>query len=279
MHRALFFVVVLAACNNSAPPPADVKPPAPAKPAASPSGAASASAGPATRAPVATDTFTTPAGELTVTPIHHATLVLRIGGKAIYVDPVSADASYEGLPKADYVFVTDVHSDHMDPAGLAKVKKDGTVVVAPPAVNEKMPASVVMKNGDTHDFGFFSVEAVPMYNLTRGPSAGKLFHDKGRGDGFVFVFGKAGAAATRVYVSGDTECTPEMKALKSIDIAFVCMNLPYTMPPAEAAECVNAFKPKVVFPFHHRGSNVDDFATAVKPGSGIEVRKRDWYSP
>jgi L-ascorbate metabolism protein UlaG (beta-lactamase superfamily) len=242
---------------------------------------------PPAKPPVVTDTFITPAGELTVTPIHHATLLLRVAGKAIYLDPVSADASYEGLPKADYVFVTDIHPDHMDPAGLEKVKKADTVVVAPPAVNEKMPAGIVMKNGDTHDFGLFKVDAVPMYNLKRGPSEGKLFHDKGRGDGFVFTFGKAGAkpdakadagaAASRFYVSGDTECIPEMKALKTIDVAFVCMNLPYTMPPSEAAECVNAFKPKVVFPFHYKGSNLEEFSSAIKTGNGVEVRKREWY--
>jgi L-ascorbate metabolism protein UlaG (beta-lactamase superfamily) len=274
LRRISLLVLVLAGCNNST-PAGDAKPVA--SPAATPSSASAptpvADATPPRAARAVTDTFTTPAGELTVTPIHHATLLLRVADKAIYLDPVAADASYEGLPKADYVFVTDIHGDHMDPAGLAKVKKDDTVVVAPPAVNEKMPAGVVMKNGDTHDFGAFQVEAVPMYNLTRGPGAGKLFHDKGRGNGYVFTFGKA----TRLYVSGDTECTPEMKALKNIDVAFVCMNLPYTMPPSEAAACVNAFKPKVLFPFHDKGTNLDELAAAIKPESRVEVRKRDWY--
>jgi L-ascorbate metabolism protein UlaG (beta-lactamase superfamily) len=274
-------LLLLAACNNAMPPaPApSVTPPA-SDAAATPSASAVvADAAPPKAPPTVTDTFTTPAGELTVTPIHHATMLLRLGDKAIYIDPAAADASYEGLPKADFVFVTDIHPDHMDPAGLAKVQKADTVLVGPPAVNEKMPMKIVMKNGDTHDFGAFKVEAVPMYNLTRGPEAGKLFHDKGRGDGFVFTFvGKAGATtASRLYVSGDTECTPEMKALKNIDVAFVCMNLPYTMPPAEAATCINAFKPKVVFPFHYKGSNLDELSAAIKPGSGIDVRKREWY--
>jgi L-ascorbate metabolism protein UlaG (beta-lactamase superfamily) len=111
-----------------------------------------------------------------------------------------------------------------------------------------------------------------MYNLQRGPSPGKFFHDKGRGDGFVFTFGDK-----RVYVSGDTECIPEMKALKKIDVAFVCMNLPYTMPPSEAAECVKAFAPKVVFPYHHRGSNLDEFTKPLSSTPAIDVRVRDWY--
>jgi L-ascorbate metabolism protein UlaG (beta-lactamase superfamily) len=290
-------LLVLAACNNTTPSgdkPATTTtttatPPiaASAAPSASASSASAAADAAPPKAPTATDTFATPAGELTVTPIHHATLLLRVGGKAIYLDPVAEGASYEGLPKADYVLITDIHPDHMDQAGLDKVKKDDTVIVAPPAVNEKMPAKYVMKNGDTHDFDGFKVEAVPMYNLTRGPSAGKLYHDKGRGNGYVLTFGKAGAkatgdsggasAATRFYISGDTECTPEMKALKAIDVAFVCMNLPYTMPPAEAATCVNAFKPKVLFPFHYKGSNLDELNTAIKPGGGTEVRKREWY--
>ncbi|MDB4943574.1 MAG: Metal-dependent hydrolase [Labilithrix sp.] len=211
-------------------------------------------------------------GDLTVTPIHHATTLFRIGGKAIYVDPVEEGASYDGLPKADYVLVTDIHGDHMDPKGLAKVKKDDTVVIAPPAVNDQMPAGTVLKNGESHDFTLFKVEAVPMYNLTRGPEKGKLFHDKGRGNGYVLTFGK-----TRVYVSGDTECTPEMKALKNIDVAFVCMNLPYTMAPAEAAACVNAFRPKVLIPYHYRDSKLDELSSAIKPESKVDLRKREYY--
>jgi L-ascorbate metabolism protein UlaG (beta-lactamase superfamily) len=159
----------------------------------------------------------------------------------------------------------------MDPGMLDKVKKPSTVVVASVGVTDKIPAVTVMSNGDKKSFGDFEVEAVPMYNMVRGPAAGKLYHDKGQGDGFVFTFGDR-----RVYVSGDTECTPEMKALANIDVAFVCMNLPYTMPPKEAAECVNAFKPKVVYPYHYRGSNLDEFKSAVT-APGVEVRVRNWY--
>ena len=240
------------------------------------------------------DSYLTKDGALVVTPIHHATLLLQHAGKNIYLDPVAADASYAGLPKADYVFITDIHPDHMDPAGLAKVRQDSTIVVAPSAVNAKMPANVVLDNGAAHDFGTFKVETVPMYNLKRGPDAGKLYHDKGRGDGYVFTFGVSGDAGTgarktgsdggggalvsRVYVSGDTECTPEMKALKNIDIAFVCMNLPYTMPPDEAAACVNTFKPRIVYPFHYKGSDLKTFSDDVKPGNGVEVKLRDWYA-
>ena len=111
-----------------------------------------------------------------------------------------------------------------------------------------------------------------MYNLTRGPSAGQLYHDKGRGNGYVLTI-----ADKRIYIAGDTECTPEMKALRGIDVAFVPMNLPYTMPPSEAAPCVRAFAPKIVYPYHYRGSDPGELARALADEKGIEVRLRNWY--
>ena len=247
--------------------------PAPGATPAAPSTAASAAPSPVSAveaAPRANDKVHTAKGDLTVTPLKHASLVFAFAGHTIYVDP-AMDAPIDALPKADYVFITHAHPDHMDPGMLDKVKKPSTVVVASVGVTDKIPAVTVMPNGDKKSFGDFEVEAVPMYNMVRGPAAGKLYHDKGQGDGFVFTFGD-----TRVYVSGDTECTPEMKALANIDVAFVCMNLPYTMPPKEAAECVNAFKPKVVYPYHYRGSNLDEFKSAVT-APGVEVRVRNWY--
>jgi L-ascorbate metabolism protein UlaG (beta-lactamase superfamily) len=115
------------------------------------------------------------------------------------------------------------------------------------------------------------IEAVPMYNLQRGPAPGKLFHDKGRGNGYILTLGER-----RLYFSGDTENVPELRALRNIDVAFVCMNLPYTMPPGEAAELVKAMKPRIVYPYHYRGSNLQEFADALK-GEKIEVRIRNWY--
>ena len=110
-----------------------------------------------------------------------------------------------------------------------------------------------------------------MYNLQRGPSAGQLFHTKGRGNGYVVTLG-----GKRLYFAGDTECTPEMKALKNIDVAFIPMNLPFTMPPAEAAECAKTFVPKVAIPYHYQGQNPQEFQAALK-GSGVEVRLLKWY--
>ena len=115
------------------------------------------------------------------------------------------------------------------------------------------------------------IEAIPAYNIKRGPAPGKLFHDKRRGNGYVLTYG-----GKRFYFSGDTEGVPEMRALKNIDVAFVCMNLPYTMPPEEAADAVKAFHPKIVIPYHYRGSDLTVFQKALE-GTGIEVRLLEWY--
>jgi len=222
-------------------------------------------------AAVAPDKIPASGGDITIQPINHATLQVTHGGRVIDVDPVS-QANFGSLPAPDIILITDIHPDHLDPAAVAKLKKAGTKIVAPAAAASKLEGAVVMKNGETKDVDGVSIEAVPMYNLQRGPSPGQLFHDKGRGNGYVVTLG-----GKRIYVAGDTECVPEMKALKNIDVAFVPMNLPYTMPPSEAAECVKAFKPKIVYPYHYRGSNLDEFATALKD-SGVEVRIRDWYA-
>jgi L-ascorbate metabolism protein UlaG (beta-lactamase superfamily) len=167
--------------------------------------------------------------------------------------------------------------DHLDPAGIELIRQDSTIFVAPPAVAEKLAPAVksitVLENGDKKTLGVVGIEAIPMYNLVRGATKTERYHDKGRGDGYVLTVGE-----TRAYLSGDTECPPEMKALKNIDVAFVCMNLPYTMPPAEAAVCVNAFRPKVVYPYHYRGSDPVEFQKAIT-GKDVEVRIRDWYAP
>jgi L-ascorbate metabolism protein UlaG (beta-lactamase superfamily) len=217
----------------------------------------------------ASENFSTSAGTLQLTPIQHASLMIQAGGKVLYVDP--AQGKYDGLPQADYILLTDIHGDHLAPALLNKLKKADTVIVAPQAVAAQVSGAKVLGNGEKTTVGPFAVEAVPMYNLTRGPSAGQLYHDKGRGNGYVVTYG-----GKRFYFSGDTEAIPEMKALKNIDVAFVCMNLPYTMTPQEAAEGVRAFHPAIVYPYHYMGSDLNAFAKALE-GSGIEVRNRNWY--
>jgi L-ascorbate metabolism protein UlaG (beta-lactamase superfamily) len=219
----------------------------------------------------AVDTVAASGGDISIVPINHATLQLRHGTNVIDVDPVG-DANFDGLPSPDIILVTDIHGDHLDPAMVDKLKTTKTTVVAPKAAAAKLDGAMVMANGQTKTVNGVRIEAVPMYNLTRGPSAGKLFHDKGRGNGYILTLGDK-----RIYIAGDTECTPEMKALTNIDVAFLPMNLPYTMPPSEAAECVKAFKPKIVYPYHYRGQNLEEFASALK-GTPVDVRIRDWYS-
>jgi L-ascorbate metabolism protein UlaG (beta-lactamase superfamily) len=212
--------------------------------------------------------FTTTAGKLLLTPIQHASLMIQAGGKVMYIDP--AQGKYDGLPRADYILITDIHGDHMAPAVVDKLKTPGTVILAPKAVAQTVPGCTVISNGETRTLGDFTVEALPMYNLK--PAAnGTVMHEKGRGNGYVLTYG-----GKRFYFSGDTEGTPEMRALRNIDVAFVCMNLPYTMSPEAAAEAVRAFHPAIVYPYHYSNSDLTVFAKALA-GSGIDVRIRDWY--
>jgi L-ascorbate metabolism protein UlaG (beta-lactamase superfamily) len=225
---------------------------------------------------LAQDTLPTEKGDLTVIPIQHATFVMKWGGKTIFVDPTGGGDALKGHGKPDLILVTDIHGDHHDPKTLSAVRAAESMLVVPAAVSEKMGAdkgnAQVLANGEKAKCGDIGIEAVPMYNLT--PDR-KNFHPKGRGNGYVLTIG-----GKRVYISGDTEDIPEMRALKNIDAAFVCMNLPYTMDVEHAAEAVLAFKPKIVYPYHYRGkemSDVDKFKSLVSRDRAIEVRLLKWY--
>jgi L-ascorbate metabolism protein UlaG (beta-lactamase superfamily) len=159
----------------------------------------------------------------------------------------------------------------MDPDSIAAVNQPSTEILAPAAVVETVKTAKPIANGESKSWQGWTIDAIPAYNLSRGPAPGKLFHDKGRGNGYVLTYG-----GVRFYFSGDTEGVPEMRALKNIDVAFVCMNLPYTMPPDEAADAVKAFHPKVVIPYHYRGSDLSVFQKKLE-GTGIEVRLLEWY--
>jgi L-ascorbate metabolism protein UlaG (beta-lactamase superfamily) len=214
--------------------------------------------------------FSTSAGDVKITPLYHASTLIEAGGKVIYIDPAKP-AKLSGLPKADLILITDIHQDHMDPGSIAEISKPGTEILAPSAVVKTVTTAKSIANGETKTWEQWSIEAIPMYNLKRGPAPGKLYHDKGRGNGYVLTFG-----GKRFYFSGDTEGVPEMRALKNIDVAFVCMNLPYTMPPEEAADAVKAFHPKVVIPYHYHGSDLSVFQKGLE-GTGIEVKLLEWY--
>ncbi|MEO6330440.1 MAG: MBL fold metallo-hydrolase [Ginsengibacter sp.] len=215
-------------------------------------------------------------GELTIQPITHATLVLSYHNKNIYIDPTGGADAFKGIAAPDMIFITDIHGDHFDPKTIEAINTSKAVLVVPQAVADKWPVTmkkekvVILNNGDKTKQEGLSIEAIPMYNLPEAPDA---MHTKGRGNGYVLTIGD-----TNIYISGDTEDIPEMRALKNIDIAFVCMNLPYTMDINQAAQGVLAFKPKVVYPYHYRGQDVNTFKTLVNAGDkNIEVRLKNWY--
>ncbi len=216
-------------------------------------------------------------GELTIRPINHATLVLTYQKKNIFIDPTGGADAFKGLQMPDVILITDIHGDHFDIKTIEAIHTTKTVFIVPQAVAEKLPASIgrqkliILKNGDTTRLAGITISAVPMYNLPGSENAN--YHIKGRGNGYILKIG-----GKNIYVSGDTADTPEMKALKNIDIAFVCMNLPYTMDVNAAAQGVLAFKPKVVYPYHYRGQDVNAFKRLVNAGDkNIEVRLRNWY--
>ena len=196
--------------------------------------------------------------------------MLQAAGKNVYIDP-ARPSNFTGLPKADLILITHAHGDHMDPTSIAKLSKPSTEIFAPAAVAKTVTNAHVITNGKSATWGAWKIEAVPMYNLKRGPAPGKLYHPKGWGNGYVLTYG-----GKRFYFSGDTANIPEMRALKNIDVAFICMNLPYTMTPEEAAAAVKAFHPRIAIPYHYRGSDPEIFKKDLA-GTGIEVRLLNWY--
>ncbi len=225
------------------------------------------------------DLIKTNKGELQVQPIQHGTLVLIWEGKTIYVDPTGGAEAFAGLPKPDLVLITDIHGDHLDVKTLDALQAETAAMVVPQAVADKLPTqhkshTKILGNGESTTALGIPVTAVPMYNL---PESLDAMHTKGRGNGYVLRFGNK-----NVYISGDTEGVPEVRGLKNIDVAFLSMNLPYTMDVAQAASTTLDFKPKVIYPYHYRGkdglSDVQAFKEMVnKKNKNIEVRLKEWY--
>jgi len=214
-----------------------------------------------------------------VTPISHATAVLEWENYTLYIDPVGGLDAFKGHKDPDLILITDIHGDHFSLKTLEELNTKKAKIVVPQAVADKIPENFtpqidVLHNGDTKERFGILIEAIPMYNLRE---EALKFHTKGRGNGYVLNFNEE-----RVYFSGDTEDIPEMRALKNIDKAFVCMNLPYTMTEKRAADAVLAFQPKQVYPYHYRGnpnvSDVASFKAMVYAGNpDLEVIQLDWY--
>ncbi|MEH6680028.1 MAG: MBL fold metallo-hydrolase [Sediminicola sp.] len=217
--------------------------------------------------------------DIEVIPIEHASAILQWGKNTVYIDPVGGAGAFAGQNAPNIILITDIHGDHFSLETLQELNTANSTIVVPQAVADEFPEDstfdlVILDNGETKEFGEIGVEAIPMYNLREEATQ---FHTKGRGNGYVLTMGEK-----KVYFSGDTEDIPEMRQLENIDMAFVCMNLPYTMTVESAADAVLEFAPKQVYPYHYRGkpevSDVANFKTMVNTGNPeIEVVQLDWY--
>jgi len=222
-----------------------------------------------------TDKIRTKNGFIAIHPIHHATLALGYADKTIYVDPTGGTDVFAKLNKPDIILITDIHPDHFDVETLKELDTKNTLFIIPKAVAKRMPNRfskqlLVLANGETTSQANVKIHAIPMYNLPKKPDA---YHPKGRGNGYVLTIDEK-----RIYIAGDTEDIPEMRSLQDIDVAFIPMNLPYTMNVEQAADAVLAFKPTIVYPYHYSGSDIQKFKCLVNEDNpNIEVRLRNWY--
>jgi L-ascorbate metabolism protein UlaG (beta-lactamase superfamily) len=215
------------------------------------------------------DVVKTSGGPLTITFIGHATLMFSFGGKTIHIDPWGKLADYAKLPKADIVLITHDHFDHLDRDALQKTRNGKTAVIMTEDCRKQGVKGTVMKNGDNRTIAGIKIEAVAAYNIVNKRPDGQPYHPKGAGNGYVIAF-----ADKRVYVAGDTENTPEMKKLTGIDVAFLPMNLPYTMTPEMVADAALAFRPKILYPYHFGDTDTAKLVELLKGNPTIEVRVR-----
>lgn len=215
------------------------------------------------------DTIKTSQGDLVISFLGHGSLMMTYVGKIIHIDPVSSEADYAKLPKADIIFITHEHYDHLDLKAVNSIKTAGTKIVGTSEVASQIPGIVVMKNGNLQTVDGLQIEAVPAYNIVNMHVPGKPFHPKGVGNGYIVTFGDK-----RLYIAGDTENTAEMKKLRNIDIAFLPMNLPYTMTPEMVADAAKVFKPKILYPYHYGETDTAKLVTLLKDEKGVEVRIR-----
>jgi L-ascorbate metabolism protein UlaG (beta-lactamase superfamily) len=215
------------------------------------------------------DVIPTAKGDLEITFLGHGSLMMAFGGETIHIDPYGDVADYGSLPKADIVLVTHDHFDHLDLNALKAILKPDTAIVASKSCAAKLPVAIIMANGEKRLVLGLEVESVPAYNIAHKRPDGNPFHPKGEGNGYVLTF-----SDKRVYIAGDTENTSEMKALKAIDVAFLPMNLPYTMTPEQVADAAKAFQPKILYPYHFGDTDTSKLVKLLHGEKDIEVRVR-----
>jgi L-ascorbate metabolism protein UlaG (beta-lactamase superfamily) len=216
-----------------------------------------------------TDIITTSAGDLKITFIGHGTLIFTFNGKVIHVDPYGKLTDYSILPKADIILITHEHSDHFDLSAIKILRTNQTKLVLTETCAQKISGGMVMKNGEVQTIQGIKIEAVPAYNIVHKRDNGQPFHPQGVGNGYILTFGDK-----RVYVAGDTENIPEMKTIQGVDVAFLPMDLPYTMTPEMVADAAKVFKPKILYPYHYGDTNTSKLMELLKDEQEIEVRIR-----
>lgn len=216
-----------------------------------------------------TDSFATSKGTLKITFIGHASLILTCNTMIMYVDPYSKLADYSKLPKADMILITHDHFDHFDISAINLICTEKTIYIATELCANQLKNCIVMKNGDIKTEAGIIIEAVPAYNILHKRDNGQPFHPRGAGNGYIITFGNR-----RIYIAGDTENIQEMKALKNIDIAFLPMNLPYTMTPEMVADAAKAFKPAILYPYHYGNTDCSKIIDLLKNEKEIDLRIR-----
>jgi L-ascorbate metabolism protein UlaG (beta-lactamase superfamily) len=222
---------------------------------------------------VKSDTIITKKGNIEITFIGHGSLIFKFNNKIIYIDPFSKLMDYATLPKADLILITHHHGDHLDLKAINLVSKESTSIIMTQKCKENtdsLKKAIIMKNGDKQKMMDILIDAVPAYNLVHKSDKGDVFHPKGEGNGYILtIYGK------KIYIAGDTENTPEMKALKNIDIAFLPMNLPYTMTSEMVADAVKAFNPRILYPYHYGDTDTQKLVDLLKDLKGTEIRIRE----
>jgi len=216
-----------------------------------------------------TDTLTSKEGTIIISFLGHGSVMLEFKGKVIYVDPVSRYADFSKMPKADLILITHEHGDHLDSAAIEGCRTEKTKILCTEACLPKARGGTVMKNGETQTISGVKVEAVPAYNIVHVRSEGIPYHAKGTGNGYILTLG-----GKRIYTAGDTENIPEMSELGTIDVAFLPMNLPYTMTPEMVAEAAKRIQPKILYPYHFGKTDTALLVNLLKDEKVIEIRIR-----